>query len=97
MAFYVEAYRKAHHGEQSLRHIGTFETLEGAISASKSAVDEALMREHERGMSAAELLDKFKAFGEVPCIFRDEDKTLSGLGFNALNYAKERAAELCRG
>jgi len=31
----------------------------------------------------------------LPCIFRNEDKTLSGLGFNALIYAKQRAAELC--
>lgn len=96
MAFYVEAYSKSHHGEQALRHIGRFETLEGAISASRNAVDEVLMREHERGMSAAELFERFKAFGETPCIFRDDDKTLSGLGFNALAYAKERAAELCR-
>ncbi len=96
MAFYVEAYRKLHHGEQALRHIGTFETLEGAISASQSAVDEVLMREHEQGMSAAELFERFKQFGETPCIFRDDDKTLSGLGFNALAYAKERAAAICR-
>ena len=96
MAFYVEAYRKMHNADKALRHIGKFETLEGAISASKSAIDESLMREHERGMSAADLLEKFKAFGETPCIFRDEDKTLSGLGFNALNYAKERAAAMCR-
>ena len=96
MAFYVEAYSRSHHGEQALRHIGRFETLEGAIAASQNAVDEVLMREHERGMSAAELFERFKQFGETPCIFRDDDKTLSGLGFNALAYAKERAAELCR-
>lgn len=96
MAYYVEAYSKSRHAEQSLRHIGTFETLEGAISASKSAVDEALMREHERGMSGEELFEKFKQFGEMPCIFLDEDKTLSGFGFNALNYAKVRAEEMCR-
>lgn len=96
MAYYVEVYSKSHHGEQSLRHIGRFETLEGAVSASRNAVDEWLMSEHERDMSAAELMEKFQAFGEVPCIFLDEDRTLSGLGFNALTYAKERAAQICR-
>ena len=42
-----------------------------------------------------ELFAKFQAYGELPCIFRNEDKTLSGLGFNALIYAKQRGAELC--
>ena len=95
MTFYVEAYSKSNSAEKALRHIGDFETLEGAIAASKRTIDSALLREHMAGMAGAELFEKFQSYGELPCIFRDEDKTLSGLGFNALVYAKQRAAELC--
>jgi hypothetical protein len=95
MTFYVEAYSKSDNAEKALRHVGDFETLEAAIAASKRTIDSALLREHAAGMAGADLFAKFQAYGEMPCIFRDEDKTLSGLGFNALVYAKARAAELC--
>lgn len=95
MTFYVEAYSKADSAEKALRHVGEFETLETAIAASKRTIDSALLREYTAGMAGTELFAKFQAYGEMPCIFRNEDKTLSGLGFNALVYAKERAAELC--
>lgn len=95
MTFYVEAYSKAESAEKALRHVGDFDTLEGAIAASKRTIDSALLREHTAGMTGEELFAKFQTFGELPCIFRDEDKTLSNLGFNPLVYAKQRAAELC--
>jgi hypothetical protein len=95
MTFYVEAYSKADSAEKALRHVGDFDTLEGAIAASKRTIDNALLREHTAGMTGDELFAKFQAFGELPCIFLSEDKTLSGLGFNALTYAKQRAGELC--
>jgi hypothetical protein len=93
--FYVEAYSKADNAEQALRHIGDYESLEAAIAASKRTIDSALLREHTDGMAGTALFEKFQSYGEMPCIFRSDDKTLSGLGFNALNYAKQRAAELC--
>jgi len=95
MSFYVEAYSKADSAEKALRHVGDFDTLEAAIAASKRTIDSALLREHTAGMAGADLFAKFQAYGELPCIFRSEDKTLGNLGFNALAYAKQRAAELC--
>jgi hypothetical protein len=95
MTFYVEAYSKSDNAEKALRHVGDFDTLEAAIAASKRTIDSALLREHAAGMSGEDLFAKFQAYGETPCIFLDEDKTLSGLGFNALVYAKQRASELC--
>jgi hypothetical protein len=95
MTFYVEAYSKADSAEKALRHIGDYESLEAAIAASKRTIDSALLREHADGMAGSELFEKFQSYGELPCIFRTDDKTLSNLGFNALSYAKQRAAELC--
>jgi hypothetical protein len=95
MTFYVEAYSKADSAEKALRHVGDFDTLEAAVAASKRTIDSALLREHTAGMTGEELFAKFQSFGELPCIFLSEDKTLSGMGFNALAYAKQRAAELC--
>jgi hypothetical protein len=95
MTFYVEAYTKSESAEKALRHVGDFDTLEGAIAASKRTIDSALLREHTAGMTGVELFAKFQSYGELPCIFRNDDKTLSNLGFNALTYAKQRALELC--
>jgi len=95
MTFFVEAYSKSDNAEKALRHVGDYATLEEAIAASKRTIDEALLREFTAGMAGDQLYAKFEAYGEVPCIFRSEDHTLSGLGFNALQYAKARCVELC--
>jgi hypothetical protein len=95
MTFYVEGYSKADNAEKALRHVGDYETLNEAIAAAKRTIDGSLVREHTDGMTSTELFAKFQAYGELPCIFRSEDKTLGGLGFNALVYARERCAELC--
>lgn len=95
MTFYVEALSKSDSAEKALRHVGEYAILEEAIAAAKRTVAASLLREFADGMSGAELYTKFQSYGEMPCIFRSDDKTLSGLGFNALAYAKERAAELC--
>jgi hypothetical protein len=95
MMFYVESYNKADSAEKALRHVGDYATLEEAIAASKKEIDESLMREFKAGMSASQLFGKFQAYGDMPCIFRTDDKTLSNLGFNALVYAKEASAKLC--
>ncbi len=95
MNFYVEAYTKTANAEKALRHIGDYETLNEAIAAARRTIDGALLREYVTGMKGADLFAKFQSYGELPCIFRTDDKTLSNLGFNALAYAKERGAELC--
>ncbi len=95
MLFYVESYNKADSAEKALRHVGDYATLEEAVEASKVTIDESLKREFKDGMSAGELYGKFQAYGDMPCIFRTDDKTLSNLGFNALIYAKESSAKLC--
>ena len=95
MTFYVEAYSKSDSAEKALRHVGDYETLNEAIAAAKRTIDAALLREYAAGMASAELFGKFQSYGELPCIFRSDDKTLSGMGFNALVYAKERGLDLC--
>jgi hypothetical protein len=97
MLFYVESFNKADSAETAMRHIGDYGTLEEAIAASKHTIDESLKREFKSGMSASALFGKFQAYGDMPCIFRTDDKTLSNLGFNALVYAKEMCSKLCSG
>jgi hypothetical protein len=95
MEFYVEAYSKADGSDKALRHVGDYATLDEAIAAAKRTIDESLLREFKAGMAGDELYGKFQAYGELPCIFRGEDNTLSGLGFNALQYSRTRCTELC--
>jgi hypothetical protein len=95
MLFYVESYNKADSAEKALRHVGDYATLEEAIAASKLEIHQSLMREFRPGMSASQLFGKFQAYGDMPCIFRTDNNTLSNLGFNALSYAKECCTKIC--
>lgn len=72
--------------------LGDFETLEAAIAAAKTLVDDWLASGYQPGMSADKLYQDYTLFGEDPFIV---GPGLSGVPFSAWNYARERCAALC--
>lgn len=97
MTFYVEGLRKSPEPEGQVRRIGEYRTLAEAIAAAQQTVDQFLWHAFEPGMDAKQLVHLYQAQGEVPFIFRDDDKTLNVRGFNHAQYAVTRAAEICSG
>jgi hypothetical protein len=95
MTFFVEGLSKFQEPEKQVRRIGEYLTVEEAVAASKRRIDEFLLRDYKAGMTAAELYAQYEGFGEVPCIFRDDNQTISVAGFNHWQYAKARCAEIC--
>jgi hypothetical protein len=63
------------------------------IPAAKRIVDAFLAKEYHRGMTAAELYDRYTSFGSDPFIRSEEGKRP---GFSAWGYAKQRSKEICR-
>jgi len=43
------------------------------------------------------LLARYQELGEHPYLFRDDDKTFNVPGFNHLQYANTRSADICSG
>ena len=78
-----------------MRRIGEYQTLAEAITAAQHTIDIFLQREYRPGMDAEALFTKYKEQGEVPIIFRNDDKTLNVRGFNHARYAMTRAVEIC--
>ena len=55
-----------HYMDESERYtLGHFATYEKAAAAAKRVVDKFLAAQHKRGMSAQELLNKYKGLGEA--------------------------------
>ena len=74
--------------------LGTFATLDEALVACRTLVDEWLTENHKPGMTGAELYSLYTSFGDDPFIRSSE-----GSGepiFSAWKYAKERAEARCR-
>ena len=71
---------------------GTFDTLELAVGAARRIVDECLAAAYTSGMSAAELFQRYVAFGKDPYIVAPG---ASGVLFSAWDYARERCALMC--
>ena len=95
MTYFVEGLVKHHSGEQEVRRISEYETLEDAVRASEQVIDRYLLDLSESEMAAAELFSKFEDSGEVPFIFRDGDGTLNVIGFNYYRYAMIRCGSIC--
>ncbi len=73
--------------------LGTFDTAEAAISACKRMVDEDLRELRKPGMTAAELIERYRSFGDDPFIV-----PINGappVEFSAWDYAEERATAIC--
>jgi hypothetical protein len=98
MGYYVEGL--SGHGDAEsgkVRRIGEYDELQEAIAASKRLVDGFLRREYRPGMEPAMLLARYKELGEHPHIFRDDAATFTVPGFNHLQYATARSADVCAG
>jgi hypothetical protein len=77
-----------HYMDESERYtLGEFDTEAEAIQAAKAIVDEFLESGYSSGVSAKELFDGYKMYGEDPWI--------SGVKFSAWDYARQRCEEMC--
>ena len=78
--------------EGSKYELGSFSSIEDAVIASKSIVDDYLKSAYRAGMTAQELFESYTRFGEDPYIVATE---VGGVPFSAWDYARERCAALC--
>jgi hypothetical protein len=82
-----------HFMDESERYeLGSYATLEEAISAAKAVVDSFLASEYKPGMTADQLYKQYVTFGEDPFILAPEQ---SQFPFSAWEYARQRCEELC--
>jgi hypothetical protein len=74
--------------------LGEFETWDTALAAAQQIVDRFLASAVRPGMTAEELYDHYRGFGEdpfiVPATATDERRA-----FSAWSYAKDRCMQLC--
>lgn len=95
MSYIVDAMLGAS-GENGVRHIGKFETLEPAVDAARRVVDEILKERFRDGMSPRELYAAYEAASVSPYVFQDHDEnTFNVRSFNHQEYAKQRCAQIC--
>jgi hypothetical protein len=81
-----------HYMDESERYeLGQFDTLEAAVAACKSVVDEFLVSTYRPGMTVAELLEQYAFFGEDPFVYTGDGT----VPFSARDYASERVREIC--
>lgn len=93
MAIWVMVAENAHYmDERSSYELGTFESLDAAIAASKRIVDDYLKSAYHPGMTAKALFESYTMFGEDPYVV---DSDMEGGPFSAWDYARERCAQLC--
>jgi hypothetical protein len=95
MQYYVEGLTNVHGGESNVRRIGVYDTLEEAIAASESIIDNFLIEKATKRMTVAELFFQYQHYGEVPFIFSDSGHTMNVTGFNHFKYAMIRCTEIC--
>jgi hypothetical protein len=103
MPFYIDALSKLPDGKTTARHVADYYTYGEATTAAKHMIDSFLFREFRdsaaKGISADELLERFKARGERPVILRRSkgDSSTNVSRFDADAYAKLRCKEICGG
>jgi hypothetical protein len=69
---------------------GSFATLEDAIAACKEIVDSSLAHLFESGMNAAQLVERYRHFGDDPFIVGPREHAEVGPAFSAWTYAASR-------
>jgi len=72
---YMDEHERFRHGE--------FVTVGEAIEACKAIVERSLQEVYEPGMTAEQLLSRYRSFGEDPFVVPDA-------GFSAWTYAQDR-------
>jgi hypothetical protein len=78
--------------EEERQALGSFATAEEAVAACKACVDASLTHLCKRGMSAAELLDQYRSFGDDPFVIAPPGA--GRIDFSAWSYAEERIRKL---
>jgi hypothetical protein len=73
--------------------LGVFDTAQEALAACRRMVDHDLMGIHKPGMSVADLMARYQAFGDEPFIVPIDGAP--AVEFSAWHYAEERAAAIC--
>ena len=74
---------------------GEYETYEQALTVAKAIVDDFLVQDFKAGMSAKQLYERYRAFGEDPRIVGKVPGFLCPR-FSAWRYAKQRCSKMCR-
>jgi hypothetical protein len=84
----------AHYMDESERRsAGVFADCESAIQKCRELVIRCLQEEHTPGMTAAELLERYRSRGEDPWIAGPGDPC----AFSAWGYAEQKSKEMCEG
>ena len=92
MPFKVIVADNFHYMDESKNYeLGTFDTLDEAISASRRIVDQCLESAYKQGIPALELFKGYLMFGEDPYIVSSE---VEGILFSARDYARQKCEEL---
>jgi hypothetical protein len=73
--------------------LGIFATAEDALSACRRMVDEDLEQIHKPGMAVAELIERYRTFGDDPFIVPIDGSP--AVKFSAWSYAEQRATAIC--
>lgn len=82
--------------DESKRYaLDVYETYEEAVGAAKELVWENLCSMHRRGMTAEELFEAYRGFGEDPFVVAIPPAELVLPVFSARGYALEQCQELC--
>lgn len=101
MPFFVEVISKTPEGKTRARRIGEYWTHDEAVAAAKHIIDTFLFHEYRQGaghgISAKQLLAKYRRSGEAPLILRNRKTSTDVSRFDHLEYAAKRSAEICRG
>jgi hypothetical protein len=76
------------------REHGTFSTVEEALQACRTLVDEWLAHNHQPGMTADKLIELYAFFGDDPFIVRGPPGIVL---FSGRDYARDRVAAIYGG
>ncbi len=83
-----------HYMDPEHRYSGPdFDALDDALQHCKAIVDDFLASAYGDGMSAKELVEQYRLFGEDPFVIGGEGTKM----FSAWDYAYSRAREICDG
>ena len=72
---------------------GSFATAEEAVEACKRIVKQSVRSNLKSGMTADELYDSYKMFGDDPFVVATIGETVK---FSAWEYAKQLCTEICK-
>lgn len=88
--WFLKVYDNFHYQDEDETYMrGPYPSGLAALSAARGIVDESLRREKRHSQSVAQLLSRYRSFGEDPVVIGPDD-----VDFSAWDYAAARAAEI---